>query len=108
EDDAGSGRVSVKTGEVTTKDKKRAFFARPVWQRASIVLAGVVMNFLLALIIISFLFTVQGVAMPTNAVVISEVLPHSPAQAAGLKPGDVIASIDNTKITKIDQVTSLT
>jgi len=110
EDDAGSGKIGkVKDyTKLKSKEMQQAFFARPVWQRASIVLAGVFMNFLLALVIISFLFTVEGVSQPTNSVVISEVLAHSPAQAAGLKQGDVIISIDNTKITKVDQVTTIT
>src|SRR5690242_3749340 len=52
EDEAGSGKISLSQKEQKIKNDKRSFVSRPVWQRASIVLAGVVMNFLLALVII--------------------------------------------------------
>jgi regulator of sigma E protease len=55
EDDAGGGRVGVSDNQQLTtknnKDVKRAFFARPVWQRAAVVVAGVVMNIQLAAVI---------------------------------------------------------
>src|SRR5579883_1661169 len=57
EDDAGSGKIGTVKDYTKLKDKdmQRAFFVRPVWQRASIVLAGVIMNFVLALVLISYL-----------------------------------------------------
>src|SRR5258708_11019529 len=41
EDDAGGGKVGIKKQESRSKGSvQRAFFARPVWQRALIVVAG--------------------------------------------------------------------
>ncbi len=53
EDEAGGGRVDLSdpSEKIKGKDKKRAFFARPVHQRAAVVTAGVVMNTLLAVVI---------------------------------------------------------
>jgi regulator of sigma E protease len=68
EDDAGGGKVSLPgdsskkkvvsknvkhttTHKLPSTDIKRAFFARSVGQRAAVVLAGVIMNVLLAIII---------------------------------------------------------
>lgn len=53
EDEAGGGRVDLSdpSEKIKGKDKKRAFFARPVHQRAAVVVAGVVMNTLLAVVI---------------------------------------------------------
>lgn len=79
----------IKSG---SKLKKKAFYARPVWQKAVVLLAGVFMNFSLAVIIISFLFT-QGVMVPTNRVHIERVIEGSPAEAAGLAEKDIIKSI---------------
>src|SRR5258708_23401 len=45
EDDAGGGKIQIKNQKSNLKDVKRAFSARSVWQRALIVIAGVVMNF---------------------------------------------------------------
>src|SRR5688572_10352212 len=58
EDEAGGGRLSIKQKEA--KDLSRAYFARPAWQRAVVVLAGVVMNFLLALAIFYVVLTAQN------------------------------------------------
>ncbi len=75
------------------KDKSeeinRAFYARPPWQRAVVLVAGVTMNFILALILISYLFT-RGVMVPTDRVHIEKVASGSPAYDAGLQQGDIV------------------
>ena len=107
EDEAGSGSVKIKTEEVK-KDIGRAFFARPVWQRAIVVCAGVFMNFLLAVVIISFLFSAVGVPIPGNKVNVDVVVKNSPADKAGLKVGDTVLSINGTAITSTTQLISIT
>src|SRR3989344_3836539 len=72
--------------------KNRAFYTRPVWQRVVVISAGVVMNFLLAIVIISYIFT-RGVMVPTQNVHIEKIVGNSPAEAAGLKEGDRINKI---------------
>src|SRR3989344_1907794 len=47
EDEAGGGSLKLKDPTEKIADLKRAFFARPVRQRAIVVVAGVVMNALL-------------------------------------------------------------
>ncbi|HEX7042470.1 MAG TPA: RIP metalloprotease RseP [Patescibacteria group bacterium] len=110
EDEAGGGQIKLKVENEKLKDKdiKRAFFARPVWQRAAIVVAGVVMNFLLAVSILTYLVMVQGVPSQGNNVVIAEVAKDSPAQKAGLKTGEAILSIDGQKIVSAQQIISYT
>lgn len=49
EDEAGGGSIK-KNKKNIDDDLERAFFTRPAWQRATVVLAGVVMNFLLAVV----------------------------------------------------------
>lgn len=110
EDDAGAGRVSLGDKNATSgsKDIKRAFFARPVWQRATIVVAGVVMNFLLATAILSYLFAFQGVPTPGDNVQIVALVKNAPAAQAGLKVGDTILSVDGKSVTTADQIISYT
>lgn len=97
EDAAGGGSVKRQKVDVTA-DMKRAFFARPLWQRISVVIAGVVMNFILAVALISFLFASQGVPLPSDKVIISEVAQGSPAQSAGIKGGDKVVAINDIVI----------
>jgi regulator of sigma E protease len=108
EDEAGSGSVKIKKHKRSTKDVGRAFFARPAWQKILVVTAGVIMNFLLAVVIISYLFTAVGVSIPGNKVLVSEVLDKSPAKEAGLKAGDIVESINGIKITSSKQLISIT
>jgi regulator of sigma E protease len=103
EDEAGSGSISLKQKAVTG-DEKRAFFAKPVWQRSLVVCAGVFMNFVLAVAIISVLFSIVGVQTPGNKVLVSAVVKNAPADKAGLKVGDIIVSVDKTPITGAGQL----
>ena len=82
------------------KLKNKAFVFKKPWQKAIIVLSGVLGNFLLAWILISFLFT-QGIPIPENKVIIEKIQPNSPAFFSGLKEKDVILSVifQNTPIT---------
>lgn len=71
------------------KNPKEYFFARSKKERAVILLAGVTMNFLLAVGITTYLLT-QGVQEISGRVHIEQVLPGSPAAKAGLKEKDII------------------
>ena len=108
EDDTGGGKLKVESSKLKVKDESRAFYVRPIWQRATVIVAGVFMNFVLAVAIISFLFSYIGVPTSGDKVIINEVIKGSPAQTAGLKAGDTIESINNIKITSPDQLISYT
>ncbi len=73
------------------KHRKEYFFARSKKERSLILLAGVAMNFLLAVGITTYLLT-QGVLEPTGRVHIEQVVATSPAQQAGLQKGDIIGN----------------
>lgn len=98
EDDAGGGSLKIKKNPEEQGDLSRAFFARPLWQRISVVVAGVVMNFLLAVVLISTLFATVGVAVPTENVLVNEVQSGSPAENAGLVKGDEIISVNGKNL----------
>jgi regulator of sigma E protease len=85
-------------------DKKtlhRFFWARSKRDRAAVLLAGVSMNFILAVVIISYIFT-KGAFVPINKVQIDKVTENSPAASAGVLDKDIVVSfagkpIKNTK-----------
>ncbi len=74
---------------------KEYFFARSKKERASILLAGVTMNFLLAVAITAFLLT-QGIFEPAGRVHVKRVIANSPAEAVGIKASDIVKSISFT------------
>jgi len=102
EDEAGAGRISHKIKKIT--HKSRAFYARPPWQKAMVVAAGVFMNFLLAVLIFSFLFAIVGVSVPGDRVVVNNVVKGSPAYSSGIKTGDRITYINSIKIISTQQL----
>jgi regulator of sigma E protease len=71
--------------------RKRAFQARPVWQRFLVVLAGPAANFLLAVLIFAAFFSLVGTPISNS---VGKVVPNSPAAAAGIRAGDRIVSVD--------------
>ncbi len=94
------GFVKIFGEEGEAKENHRSFASKKIWQRAIILLAGVVMNVVLAIIVISLGY---GLGLPTAIddsqivssakVQITEVAPQSPAQLAGIKVGDIIINI---------------
>ncbi len=71
------------------------FHGRPHWQRALIVLAGPVLNAVLAFVVFSGIF-MAGRPVTTSRV--GGVLEGYPAQEAGIEAGDVIVSINGEPI----------
>jgi regulator of sigma E protease len=79
-----------------------AFPLKPLWQRSLIVAAGPIANFVLAFVILAMFFMIIGRAVtPAN---VTEVVPHSAAQAAGIQAGDVIVSIDGETIASYEEI----
>lgn len=109
EDEAGAGRVGkIKKAVLTIKDRERAFFAKPWWQRFLVGFAGVFMNFVLAVLIFSFLLGAVGTGVPKDEVLVNQIVAGSPAEEVGLKKGDVIQRLNNQKITSTNQLVSET
>lgn len=99
----GEEAESYKQAKV--KKPKRAFFKKPWWQRSIILSAGVIMNFLFAVAVISYLFT-KGVSLP-DKVEIKEVKKNSPAYVAGFRMGDIISKIDGVEVNEVLKVTKI-
>ncbi|GAA4041759.1 RIP metalloprotease RseP [Sphingomonas rosea] len=87
-------------------ERLRAFHGKPVWQRALVVAAGPVANFLLAILIFAAFIAIYGA--PRAPAVVATVLEGSPAAAAGLRPGDRIISANGSAIDDFTDLTDLT
>lgn len=88
-------------GEKRTKSK-RAFYNKPIWQRAIILAMGVIMNLFIAAIFLSILHNIgipslveQGKesAYKNIQIQIVEIASNSPAKQAEIKIGDTIAGL---------------
>lgn len=94
EDEAQEAQESAR--EKDPKRLSRYFWARSKTERAIILLAGVFMNFVLAVALTMYLVT-QGVPTPTDRTHIESVLPGSPAEVAGLVKDDIVLSLQYQK-----------
>lgn len=75
------------------KAMEGAFNRRPIWVRISVLVAGVLMNFLLAAVLFGIALSLPG-SEGRGPLTITEIQAASPAVAAGLQAGDVIVAAD--------------
>src|SRR5438067_12057151 len=76
-----------------------SFASKPRGIRAVVLAAGSGMTFLLAVAAFSMVYIVGVPGVPADGpVTIAQVAPDSPAQAAGLQPGDVVASLNGQSV----------
>jgi len=78
------------------------FHFKPVWQRALIVAAGPAANFALALVLLTVLFSVVGEQVVAPRV--AQVVPGSPAAAAGFQSRDLITAINGRPVRESAEV----
>ncbi len=71
----------------------RSLAARPAWQRLIVLGAGAFMNLMLPVLLFSAYYMIPQ-DQPFARPVISQVVPNSPAEQAGLKVGDQIVAIN--------------
>ena len=80
--------------EVAAEDQQRSFSHKPLWQRMAIVAAGPLFNLFFAVLLFFGIFATVGLPNLVPGTTIGQVTPGSPAEAAGLLPGDTVTAID--------------
>ena len=92
--------------ELPPEERGRTLQARPVWQRAIIVAAGPVMNFLIAIVVFGGLAMAYGVdATPAT---VGLVQPGSAAASAGIQKGDLITTLGDRSIDTFSDLANFT
>jgi regulator of sigma E protease len=67
-----------------------------LWQRAAVIAAGPIANFILAIVVISSIYMTWGAQIiPAR---IAQIVEGGAADKAGLKPGDLIVAVDGSTI----------
>ena len=83
---------------------ERCFNAQKAWKRFIVILAGPLMNFVLAFVLALILILGWGVADETK-VVVQAVTENGPAEAAGLEVGDTFLAIDGQPVESLEGLT---
>jgi regulator of sigma E protease len=91
------------------EERAKTFQAKPLWQRALIVLAGPLTNLIVALAIFTAFNYVYGkpVEIPENPAqtnIIERFTDESPARAAGVRVGDRIVRINGEKVLQFNDI----
>jgi regulator of sigma E protease len=84
-----------------------AFNRKPLSVRLAVLLAGVLMNFLLAGLLFSIYFAMPSFGL-RGGVVVDSIQPNSPAQVAGLHAADIIVAADGRQFESPTQLTAYT
>lgn len=96
EEDATSGEFS-KLESLPQNEKNRYFFFQPAWKRFVVIASGVMVNFLIGWLLLSFVFMIGSAPL----LVVNGIQHNSPAEKAGIMAGDVV-----TKYTAASSFTS--
>jgi regulator of sigma E protease len=101
------------SSEISEENRSVSFVYKPKWIQALVLVAGVTFNIIFAWLLISLGFFMGTTTnLPHNTMgefndahlIITEVMPNSPAFSSGLKPGDTIVSISSGKDTLVEEL----
>ena len=110
--------------EVDPDDEGRTYRVAPFWQKAVVVLAGIISHFVMAIILFTIVSLAYGVvvtdeagdilptttirAVSTSVEIVSGETVPAPASIAGVEPGDVVVGFNSITVETWDQFTELT
>lgn len=86
-----------------------SFSQKAIWQRALILLGGVVSFWIIAFVLLTLVAGIWGIPTVISEPIISSVATSSPAENAGIKPGDEIISVKTqaSPVKEIDTINQL-
>ena len=104
---AGMIDESMDTEQMKAPVKPWEFRAKPAWQRLIIMVAGVVVNFIVALIIYSMVLYTWGETYTPIEKMSYGMKFNDTAKKLGFRDGDILLGTDKTKFTSFDSAESV-
>lgn len=100
-DASGASNQAPELEQMSEADRRDCFHFRPLHQRAAVVAAGPIANFLLAFVIFAVMFMTVGQSYSDP--VVDAVLPGKPAAVAGFRPNDRILKVNGDDIATFEE-----
>jgi regulator of sigma E protease len=96
DDNGASMPARERLAKMTPEERAGSFHAKPLWQKAAVVAAGPIANFILAIAIFAIFYMTVGTS--TMAPRVEKVVPGSAAELGGFKPGDLIVEVNGSAV----------
>ncbi|MDC0344719.1 RIP metalloprotease RseP [Alphaproteobacteria bacterium] len=90
--------MEKKIAAMTAEEKAVSMYHKTVYQRIEIAAAGPIANYILAFFILSFIYVFHGQPAEAPAAQIGGIVASSPADKAGLLPGDTVLAVGGTAV----------
>ncbi|WP_119678341.1 RIP metalloprotease RseP [Indioceanicola profundi] len=103
--DVASRPDAAASQSMTEEERRVSFYHQPLGNRAAVVAAGPIANFLFAIVALAFLFMLYG--QPYSPPVVQEVQPDGAAAEAGMLPGDRIVMLDGREMDRFQEIVQL-
>ena len=98
------GYVEIEMGQTEGISSERYIDTKPYWQKFLVVFGGILFNLIFGFVVLTGL-SLSGIPsnpflMNSGSYAIKKLLPQSPAENAGLQPGDKILTINTINVSK--------
>ena len=95
----GFNRLHGEQNEEGLTDLSKSFLHKSKKIRVFVVVAGVIMNFILAIVAFAIVYSFTGIPRDTGKLKVIDVAAGSPAQVAGIVVGDIVTKVGKDPIT---------
>lgn len=109
------GMVPEEAGDGTMRYPTTGFASKTFWQKAWVLVGGVIANFILAVLLLAAVVTaapnsparalIEGVTPQTTGAVFPSIEPDSAAEGFGLQAGDRVVRLNGIEDPSVEQVT---
>jgi regulator of sigma E protease len=101
-EDALAGKRALTADEIAATPLERRYYSHPLWHKLLFIVAGVVMNAIVALALLYIVGVVDGESW--RSTVVGEIVVGGGAEDAGMLAGDRIMSIDGRQVDRFDEL----
>lgn len=102
----GFVRLHGEMNEEGVTKANRAFINKSLWVKTGVIVAGVIMNFLLAIVCFAIVYSFSGIPRNIDEVKVLDIAINSPAHVAQILVGDVIKKVDGVEVKTVAQFIS--